>query len=136
MGLSYAFRAVASPANGIEEARVMIVYGLKTCDTCRKALKWLDAEGIAHRFHDVRTDGLDKSALQAWIGELGWEALLNTRSTTWRGLAEAEKSDIDAAKAAALILAHPALMKRPLFDLGSRRVVGFKETEKQVLKGA
>lgn len=110
------------------------VWGLKNCDTCRKALAWLDAEGIAHRFRDVRTDGLD-AKLGAWIEELGWEALVNTRGTTWRGLPEAEREGLDAAKAKALILVHPALMKRPVFDLGDRRLVGFKDAERKALAG-
>lgn len=114
---------------------MITVYGLKNCDTCKKALAWLKAEGIAHSFHDVREDGLDQAKVTAWIAELGWETLLNTRSTTWRGLGPEDKADIDAAKAARLILAHPALMKRPVFDLGRRRVVGFKEADKPMLKG-
>lgn len=113
---------------------MITVYGLKTCDTCRKALRWLESEGIAHRFHDVRADGLDAKALQAWIGELGWEVLVNTQSTTWRGLDDGQKTGLDAKKAAALILAHPALMKRPVFDLGHRRLVGFKAPQMEALK--
>jgi len=112
------------------------VWGLKNCDTCRKALAWLDAQGLAHRFRDVRADGLGAEQLGAWIAELGWEALVNTRGTTWRGLPEAEREDLDATTAKALILAHPALMKRPLFDLGDRRLVGFKDAEKAALKAA
>ena len=112
------------------------VWGLKNCDTCRKALAWLKDEGIAHIFRDVRADGLDRAALKAWIGELGWEALVNTRGTTWRGLPEAEREGLDAARAHALILAHPAVMKRPVFDLGERRLVGFKGAEQAALRAA
>ena len=113
---------------------MITVYGLKNCDTCRKALKWLAAEGTAHRFHDLRADGLDPGTLYAWISELGWEVLVNTRGTTWRGLGDGEKTGLDANKAATLILAHLALMKRPVFDLGDRRLVGFKEPEMKALK--
>jgi arsenate reductase len=114
---------------------LITVFGLKNCDTCKKALRWLDAEGIAHRFHDVRADGLDAGNLRTWIDELGWEVLVNTQSTTWRGLDDTQKAGLDAKKAAALILAHPALMKRPVFDLGDRRLVGFKAPQMAVLKG-
>lgn len=112
------------------------VWGLKNCDTCRKALAWLKDEGIAHRFRDVRADGLDPAALEVWIAELGWEPLVNTRGTTWRGLPEGEREGLDAARAKALILVNPAVMKRPVFDLGSRRLVGFKDAEKEVLRSA
>lgn len=115
---------------------MITVYGLKSCDTCRKARAWLDGEGIAHSFHDVRADGLDGKALAGWIEELGWEALVNTRGTTWRGLPEAEKTGLDAARARDLILAHPAVMKRPVFDLGTRRLVGFKDEQKTALREA
>jgi len=114
---------------------LITVYGLRTCDTCKKALRWLETEGIACRFHDVRADGLDAVALGAWIDELGWEVLVNTQSTTWRGLDDKQKAGLDAKKAAALILAHPALMKRPVFDLRHRRLVGFKAAQMAALKG-
>jgi arsenate reductase (glutaredoxin) len=117
--------------------RVITVYGIKSCDTCRKALKWLDEEGIGHRFHDLREDGLDSLMIADWIGALGWQALLNTRSTTWRGLDEAEKADPDEAKAAALMLAHPTLVKRPVFDLGGGRYAfGFKADAQAALREA
>ena len=112
------------------------VWGLKNCDTCRKALAWLKDEGIDHRFRDVRADGLDPAALETWIAELGWEALVNTRGTTWRGLPEGERDGLDAGRAKALILAHPAVMKRPVFDLGTRRLVGFKAAEQDALRAA
>ena len=76
---------------------MLIVYGLKSCDACRKARKAL--AGREHRFHDLREDGLDAAMLDRWIGALGWEALLNRRSTTWRALDEAEKAGLDAGRA-------------------------------------
>ncbi len=112
---------------------MIVVYGLKTCGACRKALAWLRAEGLAHRFHDLRADGLDRGTVAAWLEELGHEALVNRRGTTWRGLPDDAKADLDDARAAALILEHPALAKRPVFDTGGRRLVGFGDARKRQL---
>ncbi len=113
---------------------MIVIYGLKNCDTCRKARKWMDGEGIAHRFHDVRADGLDGPTLDAWVTALGWEALLNRRGTTWRALSEADREGVDAARARTLILTHPALVKRPVFDQGGGRfLLGFGEAERAAL---
>ena len=103
----------------------LTVYSLKNCDTCKKALKWLDAENVAHTVHDIRADGVDQSFIKPIVDTLGWEVALNRRSTTWRGLAEADKCNIDNAKAVELILANPTLMKRPVFVSGSNMVCGF-----------
>ena len=81
---------------------MLTVYGIKNCDTCRKALKWLSAEGIEHTFHDFRVDGLDAANVTRWSEAAGWEKLLNRRGTTWRKLPEADRDDIDAAKAGIL----------------------------------
>ena len=113
---------------------MVILYGIKTCDTCRNALKWLDSEGIAHRYHDFRADGLDEATLSRWLAAVGWETLLNRRGTTWRGLSDQEKDSIDESRAAALMLARPALIKRPVFDLGGTFVVGFADKEKERLR--
>ncbi len=116
---------------------MIAIYRLKNCDTCRKARKWMDRVGVAHQFRDVRADGLDGPTLDAWIAGLGWEALLNRRGTTWRKLPEADREGVDAARARALFLAHPALVKRPVFDLGGGRfLVGFGEAERAALTGA
>jgi arsenate reductase len=112
------------------------VYGLKNCDTCRKARKWLDAQGIAHRFHDVRADGLDGATLQAWIAAVGWETLLNRRGTTWRQLPEDRKTGIDGSSAAALMLEFPALIKRPVFQFSGTVLVGFATAQQQSLAEA
>ena len=103
------------------------LYGIKSCDTCRKALKWLEEQGIDHHFHDLRTDGLDEAALDQWIEALGWEALLNRRSTTWRHLDAGDKDGIDGPGARRLMMAHPTLIKRPVFALKSGPAVGFTE---------
>ena len=104
---------------------MFILYGLKNCDTCRKASAWLTAHGHPHRLHDLRTDGLDAAQLKAWADHLGWENLLNRKSTTWRGLADADKSGIDRDKALDLMLNHPTLIKRPVLFTGASWVLGF-----------
>ena len=110
------------------------IYGIKNCDTCRKALKWLKTEGIKHRFHDFRADGLEVTDVTRWISAVGWEVLLNRRSTTWRKLPEMDKYGIDDKKAIGLMLANPTLVKRPVFELGGNIVVGFKDGERQQVR--
>ena len=104
---------------------IMDVYGLKNCDTCRKAMKWLDANGIAYSFHDIRQAGLSEEDIAGWAAKAGWETLLNRRGTTWRGLPEAAREGVDEARALGLMAAHPALMKRPVFVTGGDVLVGF-----------
>lgn len=102
------------------------IYGLATCDTTRAARKWLHARGIAYGFHDVRDDGLTRARVEAWVKALGWERVLNKASTTWRELPEADKAGVDEKKAVALMLRHPALVKRPVLDVGGELTLGFK----------
>ena len=109
----------------------LTVYHLKTCDSCRKALKALSAAGHDVNAIDVRADGVTANTLKAIADAVGWEALLNTRSTTWRGLSEAEKSDMDEAKALTLIKAHPTLMKRPAI-IGEQITVGWTKTQQEI----
>ena len=104
---------------------MLIVYGLKNCDTCRKARAWLDGKGAEYRFVDLRADGFAETDMERWAEVAGWENLLNRRGTTWRGLGEAEKAVAGASDAIALMAKHPALMKRPIFDDGTMVVVGF-----------
>ncbi|WP_145515058.1 ArsC family reductase [Yersinia massiliensis] len=93
------------------------LYGIKNCDTIKKARRWLDEQGIAYQFHDYRVDGLSDERLQGFIDTLGWEALLNTRGTTWRKLPETQRAGItDAQAAKMLMLEHPAIIKRPLLE--------------------
>ena len=101
------------------------VYGLASCDTCRKARKWLAAEGVRHEFHDIRKANLDSKVIAAWAGKAGWETLLNRRGTTWRGLPAPDKEDVGEASAIRLMTTHPALIKRPVFVTGSDVLVGF-----------
>ena len=109
------------------------LYGLKNCDTCRKARRWLDARGTAHAFHDVRADGISAALIAGWIAAVGWETLLNRRGTTWRGLAATDKDGVDEAKAAALMAAHPALIKRPVIDTAGTISVGFAAAQHDAL---
>lgn len=102
------------------------IYGIKNCDTMKKARAWLDDRGIAYSFHDYKVSGIDRKRLEAWCAEHGWQTILNRAGTTFRALPEADKADLDQGKAIALMLAQPAMIKRPVCDLGSRRIVGFK----------
>lgn len=103
-----------------------VLYGIKACDTMKKARTWLEEQGIAYRFHDYKTDGIDRGNLQKWCDEHGWEIILNRAGTTFRKLDDARKSDLDQAKAIELMLAQPSMIKRPVLDLGARTLVGFK----------
>ena len=116
-------------------AKTVTIHGLKTCDTTRAARKWLDEHGVKHAFHDVREDGLSKAQLEGWVKQLGWEKVLNKASTTWRELPEKEKASVDEKKAAALMLSHPALVKRPVLDQGGKLTLGFKPAVYETLFG-
>jgi arsenate reductase len=102
------------------------IYGIKNCDTMKKARAWLDEHRVAYRFHDYKTEGIDKAQLKAWVDELGWEVLLNKAGTTFRALPDADKTGLTAAKAQMLMLAQPSLVKRPVLDVNGKLVVGFK----------
>ena len=113
------------------------VYGLKNCDTCRKATAWLNELGVEHAFHDVRAEPLNEKTLRAWLKELGSKTLVNRRGTTWRGLTpEQQAKATTASDACALLLAHPALMRRPVFDLCTERLVGFGENQRRAISKA
>jgi arsenate reductase len=102
------------------------IYGIKTCDTMKKAWTWLDGHEHAYRFHDYRAEGLDAGTLRGWVKKVGWEKLLNKGSTTFRELPAADKADLGEEKAIALMLAHPTMIKRPVLDNGGKLTVGFK----------
>lgn len=108
---------------------MVTLYGIKNCDTVKKARKWLDTQGIDYHFHDFRADGLDPSQVDAWLAELGADKLVNKRSTTWKQLTDEEKEQALSAAAAELICANPTLIKRPLLDTGSTRQVGFSAAQ-------
>lgn len=105
---------------------MITMYGIPNCDTVKKARVWLDQNGVAYAFHDYKKAGIDRGRLEAWVGELGWETVLNRAGTTFRALPDADKTGLDAAKAVALMLAQPSMIKRPMLDLGERRIAGFK----------
>jgi arsenate reductase len=102
------------------------IYGIKNCDTMKKARAWLDGHGVAYDFHDYKVDGIAKDLLKRWSDELGWETLLNRAGTTFRKLPEDEKEGLNERRALALMLAQPSMIKRPVLDLGGKLLVGFK----------
>jgi arsenate reductase len=103
-----------------------MLYGIKNCDTVKKARKWLDENGVAYQFHDFRTDGLTLERLHDFAARTDWNALLNRSSTSWRQLGDDQKADVTAKKAVQLMLATPMLIKRPVLDTGDKLIIGFK----------
>lgn len=101
------------------------IYGIKSCDTVKKARTWLEAHDVPHDFHDYKSAGIDRARLEKWCGEVGWETLLNRAGTTFRKLPDADKAGLDEAKAIKLMLAQPSMIKRPVLDLGGKLLVGF-----------
>ncbi len=101
------------------------IYGIKNCDTMKKARAWLDQKGVAYAFHDYKTAGINGATLSRWVDELGWEVLLNKAGTTFRQLPDADKADLTRDRAIALMLAQPSMIKRPVLDRGAERIVGF-----------
>jgi arsenate reductase len=102
------------------------IYGIKNCDTMKKARAWLDGHGVAYDFHDYKAAGIDKATLQRWAKQAGWETLLNRAGTTFRKLDDASRQDLDEAKAIALMCEQPSMIKRPVLDVDGRLLVGFK----------
>jgi arsenate reductase len=101
------------------------LYGIKNCDTMKKARAWLDARGAAYEFHDYKTRGIDRPHLERWCDEAGWEALLNRAGTTFRKLPDADKAGLDRSAALRLMLAQPSMIKRPVLEVDARLFVGF-----------
>lgn len=112
---------------------MLTLYGINNCDTVRKARKWLDAHSVDYRFHDFRKDGLTAEQINRWADTIGMDKLLNKRGTTWRQLPEERKEGLDTSGLQALLLEHPALIKRPLLENDRFCHVGFNETEYSVL---
>ena len=108
-------------------AQTLTFYGLKTCDGCRKAKRWLNENSLEFISYDVRDDGLDATLVRTWAGAVGWERLLNKSSRTWRSMPESAKTDLDEHRAIALLLEHPTLLKRPVLIDGDTVLVGFTE---------
>lgn len=102
------------------------IYGIKNCDTMKKARAWLDSHGVAYDFHDYKTAGLDAARLAGWADRVGWETLLNRAGTTFRKLPDADKAGLTEAKAIALMLAQPSMIKRPVLEQGGKLLVGFR----------
>ncbi len=105
------------------------LYGIKNCDTMKKARTWLDAKGIAYHFHDYKSDGIDKAHLTAWCSKLGWEKVLNRAGTTFRALSDIDKTNLTEAKAITLMQKLPSMIKRPILDTGKTLTAGFKPEE-------
>jgi arsenate reductase (glutaredoxin) len=108
---------------------MVMIYGIKNCDTMKKARSWLEAHKIAHDFHDYKTTGIDKATLEGWVKKVGWQVLLNRAGTTFRKLPDGDKEDITEEKAVALMRAQPSMIKRPVLDIKGRLTVGFKPEE-------
>jgi Spx/MgsR family transcriptional regulator len=103
------------------------MYGIANCDTIKKARRWLQEQGVDYTFHDFKKEGVDEEALRRWCAAAGWEVLLNRRGTTWRKLSDADKADVDEAKAIRLLMANPSMIKRPVLEYDGQVMVGFSE---------
>jgi arsenate reductase len=102
------------------------IYGIKACDTMKKAWTWLDEQGVVAAFHDYKVSGIDRGSLERWTSELGWETVLNRAGTTFRKLPDADKQGLTADKAIDLMLTQPSMIKRPMLDLDGKLTAGFK----------
>jgi arsenate reductase (glutaredoxin) len=102
------------------------LYGIRNCDTMKKAWTWLDEHGVVYDLHDYKKQGIDRARLQAWVETVGWEVLLNRAGTTFRNLPPEAKANVTQAAAIELMIGQPSMIKRPVLDLGGRLVVGYK----------
>ena len=101
------------------------LYGIRSCGSCQLATRWLDKNGVEYDFVDVRNDGIEDGVIERWQDSLGWEALLNKRSITWRKIPPFDRADLNPDKARELILSFPTVMKRPVLDTGKKVLIGF-----------
>ena len=122
-----AFAHVGYPSTAMSD--ILTVYGIKQCDTCRKAIKWLNQNGIEHQFHDLRVAGFGPGTLDSWLQTRSIEQLLNRRSTSWRQLPAVDKATTSHDRLRNLLLNHPTLVKRPVLFRGTVLAVGFKPAE-------
>ncbi|WP_265569992.1 arsenate reductase [Sphingomicrobium nitratireducens] len=113
----------------------IVLYGIPNCDTVKKARDWFEKRSIAYRFHDYKKAGIEKDKLEEWVLEFGWEPILNKRGTTFRGLPDVLKQDIDGDKAIMLMAAHPEMIKRPIVEGGDSPIIGYDSTAYEVLCG-
>jgi len=107
-------------------AKTITIYGIKNCDTMKKARAWLDGHGVAYGFHDYKAAGIERGCLEGWAAKVGWENLLNRTGTTFRKLPDKDKEGLTERKAIALMIAQPSMIKRPVLDVGGKLLVGFK----------
>jgi arsenate reductase (glutaredoxin) len=114
-------------------AKAVTIYGIKNCDTMKKARAWLDARGVPYAFHDYKAEGIDRGRLEAWARDVGWEVLLNRAGTTFRKLPETDREELTETKAIELMLDQPSMIKRPVLDIGGRLLVGFKPDQYETL---
>jgi arsenate reductase len=112
------------------------IYGIKNCDTMKKARAWLDGKGVATDFHDYKARGIDRERLAKWAAKVGWEPLLNRAGTTFRKLPDKDKDGLTADKAIALMIAQPSMIKRPVLEVGGKLLVGFKPEQYEALVGS
>jgi Spx/MgsR family transcriptional regulator len=114
---------------------VTTLYGIKNCDTIKKARKWLSDNDIEYNFHDVRADGIDAATIENWIEQAGWETVLNRRGTTWRKLDSSVQESTDEDNVTNLLIEHPAMIKRPVLDADKSITIGFKtDTYESIFK--
>lgn len=116
-------------------AQAVTIYGIKACDTMKKARSWLDSHGVTYVFHDYKSEGIDRAVLEGWVRKAGWEVVLNRAGTTFRALPDAAKQKLTADSAVKLMLAQPSMIKRPVLVAGDDMLVGFRPDRYQALFG-
>ncbi len=117
-------------------SRAVTIFGIKNCDTMKKARTWLDSHDVAYAFHDYKAVGIDRDVLEGWARVVGWETLLNRAGTTFRALPASDKDGITKDRAVALMIAQPSMIKRPVLDVDGKLIVGFKPEQYKGLFGA
>lgn len=121
--------------SGNGHSMTITIYGIRNCDTMKKAFAWLDGHGVAYAFHDYRKEGVARASLEAWCDAAGWEKVLNRAGTTFRKLPDVSREDLDREKAIALMLEQPSMIKRPVLETGTTVEIGFKPERYEALLG-